>query len=190
MMLSVVISVICILSALWSIFAGTTAETAAALLDGAGRAVEVTLSLMGLMSLWSGIMAVLREAGAISVLKRMLNPLMRCIFKEPCEEAVACIAANLLGIGNAATPLGIEALTKMQKGSTVVTDDGIMLTVLCCSSFSLVPTTVLALRRGADAAVMFELFPVIWTVGLVGTAVAVVSVKLFCFLIKIRGRGR
>lgn len=189
-MLSVVISVIFVLSAVWSVVAGTTAETAAALLEGAGRAVEVTLSLMGVMSLWSGIMAVLREVGVIAVLTRILKPVMRVIFNEPSEEAVACLAANLLGIGNAATPLGIDALTKMQRGSARVTDDGIMLTALCCSSFSFVPTTVLALRRGAGADIMFELLPVIWTVGLVGTAVTVLSVKLCCFAADIRRRRK
>ncbi len=187
-MLSVVISVICILSALWSIIAGTTAETSAALLDGAGRAVEVTLSLMGVMSLWSGIMAVLREAGAIGAVTKLMKPVMKLIFNEPREEAVACLAANFLGIGNAATPLGIDALNKMQAGRSRITDDGIMLTVLCCSSVSVVPTTVLALRRGADAEIMFELLPAIWAVGFVGTVVSALTVKLFCFIGK-RGKG-
>lgn len=181
-MLSVVISVICIISALWSVMAGTTAETSAAILDGAGRAVEVTLSLMGVMSLWSGIMAVLREAGAIGALTKLLKPIMRFIFNRPTEEAVACLAANFLGIGNAATPLGIDALQKMQEGRSRITDDGIMLTVLCCSSVSAVPTTVLALRRGANAKIMFELLPVIWAVGFVGAVMSVLTVKLLCFM--------
>lgn len=179
-MLSAVFSFICIFSVLWSFFAGTTAEVASALLDGAGRAVEVTLALIGVMSLWNGVMSVLREAGAIKLLSRALRPLMRLIFNTPCEEAVACLAANLLGIGNAATPLGIAALKKLQSGSVVVTDDGIMLTVLCCSGASLVPTTVLALRRAAGAKLMFELLPAIWGVGLLATAVSVITVKLLC----------
>ncbi len=182
-MLALSFSVICIISCVWAIFSGNSAETAAALLDGAGRAVEVTLSLIGVMSLWSGVMNVLKEAGAISKLSKLMNPIMRLIFKEPCEEAVACLAANFLGIGNAATPLGIAALKKIQNGDTTANDDGIMLTVLCCASFSAVPTTVLALRRAAGGVMLFELLPVIWLVGIIGTVSAVVCVKILAFFL-------
>ena len=189
-MLSLSFSVICILSCIWAIFSGNSAETAAALLDGAGRAVEVTLSLIGVMSLWSGVMNVLKEAGAISRLSKLLNPIMRLIFKQPCEEAVACLAANFLGIGNAATPLGIAALKKIQNGDCIASDDGIMLTVLCCASFSAIPTTVLALRRAAGSALLFELLPIIWLVGIIGTISAILCVKLLAlFLQKNRGKN-
>ena len=181
-MLSKIVSVICIIAAVWSIFAGTAGETSAALLDGASAAVKVTLSLMGAMSFWSGVMAVLKEAGVIKLLTYVLRPFTRLIFNDPCEEAVACLAANFLGIGNAATPLGIDALKKMQNGSERITDDGIMLTALCTSSFSFIPTTVLALRRGADASVMFELLPVIWGIGAVGFAVSAILCRILCFI--------
>ncbi len=183
-MLGMVFSVICIISFLWSIITGTSAETAAALLDGAGRAVEVTLALAGVMSLWSGVMAVLRDAGAIGMLSRVLRPIMRLIFHEECEEAVACLAANFLGIGNAATPLGIDALKKLQRGRETATDDSIMLTVLCTASFAPIPTTVLAMRRASGAAVMFELLPAIWIVGSIGTLTAILTTKILCRVIK------
>ena len=182
-MLSLSFSVICIFSCIWAVFSGNSAETAAALLDGAGRAVEVTLSLIGVMSLWSGVMNVLKEVGAISLLAKLMNPVMRLIFKHPCEEAVACLAANFLGIGNAATPLGIAALKKIQNGDEVANDDGIMLTALCCASFSVIPTTVLALRRAAGGEVLFELLPVVWAVGIIGTVSAIAFVKLLAFLL-------
>lgn len=185
-MLSIVFSVICIFSTVWSVFAGTGAETAAAVLDGAGRAVEVTLALLGVMGLWSGVMAVFTEVGAIKKLALVMRPVTRLIFHEPCEDAVACLAANLLGVGNAATPLGISALKKMQDGKSVITDDGIMLTVLCCSGVSIVPTTVLALRSAAGAGIMFELLPVIWGVGSVGALISIILTKILC---KIFRRG-
>ena len=183
-MLAMSFSVICIFSCIWSIFSGNSAQTAAALLEGAGRAVEVTLSLIGVMSLWSGVMNVMKEAGAISKLTHLMYPIMRLIFKEPCEEAVACLAANFLGIGNAATPLGIAALKKIQNGVTTANDDGIMLTVLCCTSFSAIPTTVLALRRTSGGVILFELLPVIWLVGIIGTVSAIISVKVLAVLFR------
>lgn len=187
-MLSMSFSVICIFSCVWSIFTGTSVQTAAALLDGAGRAVEVTLTLMGVMSLWSGVMNVLREAGAISWISRLMYPITRLIFKKPCDEAVACLAANFLGIGNAATPLGIAALEKIQNGDDIARDDGIMLTVLCCASFSAIPTTVLALRRAAGGVILFELLPAIWLVGMIGTVTALITVKLLCFIMPRRSQ--
>ncbi|MCI8387685.1 MAG: spore maturation protein A [Clostridiales bacterium] len=185
-MLGVVFSVICILSFVYSLFAGTTAEVTSALLDGAGRAVEVTLSLIGVMSLWTGVMETLREAGAIRALSKLLRPLTKLLFPEAArtgkgiDSAVACISANLLGIGNAATPLGIAAISEMQDGDPVARDDTIMLTVLNTASFSIIPTTVLALRRAAGAVYLFELLPVVWLTSGIGTLCAIVSVKLLC----------
>ncbi len=175
-----VFSVICLISFVWSIISGTSAQTAAALLDGAGRAVEVTLALAGVMGIWSGVMAVLREAGAIKAIAKIMKPITRLIFKEDCEEAVACLAANFLGIGNAATPLGIDALCRMQGGRTRATDDSVMLIVLCTACFSPIPTTVLAMRRAAGAEIMFELLPAIWIVGGIGTLTAIVVTKIMC----------
>ena len=181
-MLGIVFSVICIISFIWSIFAGTTPEISAAVLDGAGRAVSVTLSLIG-------VMEVLREAGAITRLSALLSPLMKLIFpetsrtKKGLDSAVACIAANLLGIGNAATPLAISALNEMQSSQPEperASDDAVTLTVLNTASFSVIPTTVLALRRASGASVMFALLPKIWLCGLIGTLTALVSSKLVC----------
>ena len=179
-MLGTVFSFIAVGAFVWSAFAGTTADAAAAVLDGAGRAVEVTLSLIGMMSLWSGVMAVLRDAGAIGWISRLFRPVTRRLFSDEAgrDEAVSCLAANFIGIGNAATPLGIRTLKVMQRADSRICADSVMLTLLCCSSWSPVPTTVLALRRAAGAEIMFELMPVIWLVGCIGTAGAVFLAKL------------
>ena len=181
-MLSVVFSVICVVSIVWSLITGNTEGAASALLAGAERSVELTLSLVGIMSLWNGVMAVLREAGAIEKLAKLLSPIMRLIFKNPCSEAVACLSANMLGIGNAATPLGIAALKKLQNGGDKMTDDSVMLTVLCCGAVSVVPTTIFALRRSGGGILLFELLPVIWLVGIIGTLASVIFTKLFAVL--------
>lgn len=191
-MLGKVFSLICIISFAYSLIAGTTADMASALLDGTGRAVEVTLSLIGVMSLWNGVMETLREAGAIGLLTRLAKPLLSRLFPtasrtgKGIDAAAACIAANLLGIGNAATPLGIAAVREMQDGDAEARDDTILLTVLNTASFSAVPTTVLALRSAAGASLMFELLPVVWMTGGIGVVTAIISVKLLCALTKRR----
>jgi spore maturation protein A len=187
-MLGIVFSLICIISFIYSIFAGTTAEMASSLLDGTGRAVSVTLTLIGVMSLWSGVMETLREAGAIGFLTRLSKPVTSKLFPvaaktgKGIDAAVACLAANLLGIGNAATPLGITAVNEMQDGDTVARDDTIMLTVLNTASISIVPTTVLALRRAAGAKILFDLLPVIWISSAIGTLTVIISVKVLGFI--------
>lgn len=213
-MLSKIVGLICVISFIWAIFTGNLSDLTPAILDASGKAVGVTLSLVGAMTLWSGIMELLREAGAIRIMSKAMRPLTRLLFPEAArtgkglEPAVACLAANLLGIGNAATPLGISALQEMQstqkrsENSTIspiitgdvpnnfsvsdkstaynptITDDAMMLTVLCTSSFSLVPTTILTLRRAAGALVIFEIIPKIWLCGLIGVTVSVISTKI------------
>ena len=189
-MLGKVFAVICIFSFFWSILSGQTADLAPAILDGAAKSVSVTLSLIGTMSLWSGVMETLREAGAINKLSKLLMPLTKLLFpttartKKGLDQAVACISANLLGLGNAATPLAISALREMQLDekskipSQTATDDAMTLTALCTASFSIVPTSVLALRKAAGAMVMFELIPRIWFCGLVGSLTALIFTRI------------
>lgn len=191
-MLKIAFSVICVISFIYSLFAGTTAQMGPALLDGAGRALEVTLSLIGIMSLWSGVMETLRQAGAIEFLCRIAKPVTSWLFptaaakRQGIDAAVACICANLLGIGNAATPLGITAVREMQDGNIEASDDSIMLTVMNTASLSLIPTTVLALRRAAGAELLFELLPVIWLSSGIGMVSSIIIVKLFAFMTRRR----
>ena len=97
------------------------------------------------------------------------------------DTAVACISANLLGIGNAATPLGIAAVREMQDGDEVARDDSIMLTVINTASLSLIPTTLLALRRASGAELLFELLPVIWLASGIGMVSSIIVVKIFAY---------
>ena len=156
-MLGIVFAVIVVISFIFVIFSGNLCNMSGAILDAAGKAVTTTLTLVGAMSLWSGVMETLREAGAIRRLSRMLSPLTRVLFPESArkgqvENAVCCLAANLLGIGNAATPLAIDALRDFQESvpdNGRASDDSVMLTVLSTAAFSFVPTTMLALRQAA-----------------------------------------
>lgn len=203
-LLKTAFALICVTSFIYSFFVGTTAELGGALLDGAGRALEVTLSLVGVMSLWSGVMETLREAGAIEWLCRLTHPLTSKLFPtasakhQGIDAAVACISANLLGIGNAATPLGIAAVREMQDGDEDARDDSIMLTVMNTASLSLIPTTLLALRRASGAELLFELLPVIWLASGIGMISSIIVVRIFAYCarrkrresdIRIRMRG-
>ncbi len=189
-MLGAIFAILCLISAVGAIFTGRVGELSPAVFDGATRAVELTLTLIGMTTLWSGILEILREAGAIDRLARLLRPILRLLFPESArsgrlpEASVAFLAATLLGIGNASTPLGLAAMKELQReGSDAISGDAATLVVLACSSVSILPTTLLTLRHAAGAALEYELLPAIWGVGTLGAMVGVAAVKLLarCF---------
>ena len=170
-MLGKVFGAIVIVAVAFGFWGGEAEAMAGAALDGAGRAIELTLTLCGLMGFWSGVMSVLEEAGLVGRLARLLRRPLALFFPmaarqgEGLEEICANFAANLLGIGNAATPMALRALEKMQASNPepdTATGDMITLTVLNTCSVSLLPSTILALRRQAGAARPFEVVVPIW----------------------------
>ena len=115
-MLGKIFGVLCLIALIFGILTGNITQLGSAVLDGAANAVTVTLSLCGMMCLWCGMMRVLSEAGVIRRLTRLLSPFLKCFFPdaartgEGIEEISANISANLLGIGNAATPFALRAM--------------------------------------------------------------------------------
>ena len=147
-------------SVVFGIAGGRMEALSNAIVDGAGQAVTLTLSLAGMMALWNGVMNVWKEAGLIARLARILSPVLRLAFPDAwrtgCgrEEITAAVSANLIGIGNAATPLALSAMAKLQEENPApdtARDDMVTLSVLACSSVNLLPTTLITLRRTAGA---------------------------------------
>ncbi|MBE6538162.1 MAG: spore maturation protein A [Ruminococcaceae bacterium] len=174
-MLGKVFGIMCLISILFASLSGNMAELGGAVFDGAETAVTLTISLCGIMSLWCGVMKVLQGAGAIGFFSRLISPVFRLFFPdaeksgEGKEEICACIGANLLGIGNAATPLALSAIKKLhsdhvRKGGAAdcASRDMITLAVLNTASANLLPTTILALRRSAGSSSPFSVVAPIW----------------------------
>lgn len=191
-MLGKIYGIICLLALLFGIWNGNAAALGGAVIDGAAGAVQVTLSLCGMMCLWCGMMEVLREAGAIRRLSRLLRPLLRLIFPraaqtgEGLEEISANVSANLLGIGNAATPMALRAMEQLQKHNPKpdrASAEQITLAVLNTASVSLIPANLLALRRAAGSPQPYAIMVPVWIVSVVCAALAVVLTRLF-------GRGK
>lgn len=170
-MLGKIFGMICAVSLVFGIATSRAAELGNAVLDGASGAVTLTISLCGMMCLWCGVMRVLERAGVIGKLSRVMKPLLALFFPdavksgEGCGEIAANISANLLGIGNAATPLALSAMDKLQKNNPdpgTASGDMITLAVLNTASISLVPTTILTLRRAAGSSNPFSVVVPIW----------------------------
>jgi len=169
------------LSFVFALLTGKMEALSEAALIGSGKAVTVTLSLLGMMCLWGGLMRVAERAGLLRSLTRLLSPLLRRLFPDAAArgkglpEISAALAANMLGIGNAATPLSLAAMKALHDGSDRATDDMVTFTVLGTAFPSLLPTTVITLRAAAGSDNPTDLIPLVW---ICSTLLAILAVLL------------
>ena len=193
-MLGICFFVLVAVSWVFALCTGHLPDLSNAILDGAGQAVSLTLSLSGMMALWCGVMKVLQKAGIIERLSRWLSPILRFVFPDAWRkgtatgEITAAVSANILGIGNAATPLALSAMAKLQGENPrkdTATDDMITLAVLGTSSLDLLPTTLIALRRAAGAARPYDILVPVW----ITSGISAVCAVLLCRLCAWAWRG-
>ena len=159
-----------VFSLVYGVISGSAAETGAAALEGAPAAVKLCLEPGGLICLWSGVMEVLRRAGALEALSKLLSPLLRRLFPSSSRDSdilsslASNVSANLLGLGNAATPMGIRAATGMARLSPrgEASDELCRLVVINTASIQLLPTTAAALRASYGSAAPFDILPAVW----------------------------
>ncbi len=149
---------------------GKGPELSAAAMEGAQSAVTLAISIAGSLCLWSGVGRLMEASGLTGILSRLLRPLLSRIFPSTKKDPVlaghlsANICANLLGLGNAATPMGIRAVKRMvdPKDPGTATDEMCRLIVLNTASIQLIPTTVAAVRAGLGAASPMDILPAVW----------------------------
>lgn len=191
--MQVILIIIPALSLIFAAFGGRMGELSAAMLAKSGEAVELVISLCGIICFWSGLMRVAERAGLVGKLARLLSPIVGFLFKGIKRGGKAAglitmnLAANILGLGNASTPLGIAAMKAIadESGSFgdsggTASDDMIMLAVLNTASLQLVPTTAAALRTANGAEKPFDILPCVWIVSAYSAVLVTVSVKLMC----------
>lgn len=188
-MMSYIISGMILLAILTGGIGGNMAAVSTAAMNGCGQAVQLVISLTGTICLWSGVMRVADRSGLTDAMSRMFRPITRFLFRELSEESPAMkaismnMAANLLGLGNAATPLGLEAARLMAERTPGVASDGLcMLVVTNTASLQLIPTTVASLRAAAGSANPFDILPAVWLASVVSVAVGITAAKLFARL--------
>lgn len=175
-----------IVSIIVSIFNGTVNETINAAFEGAKSAVFTVLSFAGVMCFWTGIMKIAEKSGLSKKIEKLLRPIISFLFPNAGTEAKKYISinmsANLLGMGNAATPMGIKAmqcLDKENKRPLYASDNMCMLVILNTTSLQLIPTTIIALRVAANSAKPFSIILPIWISSLTAVIVAVTLAKLY-----------
>lgn len=158
-----------LLSFLFGAWNGTAAEVSTAAMEGAGAAVELCFSLLGALCLWSGVMAVMKACGLSTLLSRGFRPILRRLFPKASSDSEtlfalsANISANLLGLGNAATPMGLKAVERMARGCNgTASDEMCRLVVLNTASIQLLPTTIASVRAACGAKAPFDILPAVW----------------------------
>lgn len=165
---------------------GNLGALGGAALEGARSAVELCVSMTGVMCLWTGVMEVMNQSGISALLAQAFRPLLRRLMPQTARDAdtlaavSANLSANMLGLGNAATPLGIRAARAMAHGSGgVATDELCLLVVLNTASVQLLPTTVAGVRAAMGAVDPFDILPAVWLVSGAAVLAGMAAVKLF-----------
>lgn len=166
---------------------GRMDETMNAAFEGASAAVTTLLSFAGIMCFWTGLLKVAEKSKITEFIRKILNPVVNHLFPKANRQAKEYISmnitANLLGMGNAATPMGIKAmeeLDKINKNPKYISDEMCMLVVINTTSLQLIPTTIIALRHAAGSMQPMSVIVPIWISSLTAFLAAVLSVKLIC----------
>ena len=154
-------------------------------LDGAAAGVELSLSMMGVLCLWMGVMEVMERSGIARGLSRLLRPILRRLFpqvardREAMDSISANVSANLLGLGSAATPLGLEAARRLAQASPGVASDSLCMLVVCnTASIQLIPTTVASVRAAEGCAAPFDILPAVWLASVLSVAAGLTAERL------------
>ncbi len=187
-MMKYIFTVMVGISLVFGLAAGNISEVSNAALSECSQAVELMLKLIGPMAFWGGMMRVADKAGITDFIAKLFRAPLKFLFKgidangKAFKAVTMNITANLLGLGNAATPLGIQAvkeLSEEESAGGVATDNIIMLVVLNTASIQLIPTTVAAMRLAHGSSSPLDVMPAILISSAASVAAGIASVKCF-----------
>lgn len=166
-----------------SVLTGQGTALAAAVLQGAQAGVTLAISMAGAICLWTGLGKLLECSGISRFLSTLLGPVLSALFPSSGDDPVlaghlsANICANFLGLGNAATPMGIAAVQRMNRGGTA-TDEMCRLIVLNTASIQLIPTNVAAVRSALGCHTPFDILVPVWITSLCSAGLGIAAAWL------------
>lgn len=175
-----------VLSILCGLATGRGPAVASAAVEGASAAVQLALSIAGMLCLWTGVMEVMRRSGLADGLSQLLAPVLRRLFpqaardRDTMDSISANVSANLLGLGSAATPLGLEAARRLARRSPGTASNDLCMLVVCnTASIQLIPTTVASVRAAEGCAAPFDILPAVWLASTLSVGVGITACKIF-----------
>ena len=180
------------LSLLCAVVLGNGNALAAAVPQGAQAGITLAISIAGSICLWTGVGKLMEKAGMMQVLSKMLAPLLRKLFPSTQKDEKArhylCanICANILGLGNAATPMGIQAAKRLADPNqpSVATDELCRLIVLNTASIQLIPANVAAIRASLGSTAPFDILPAVWVTSLCSAGLGLLAAWVMGALIR------
>ena len=187
-MLNILWPIFMIISIFYAIFSGNLQNLNNSIFKSTDDAVSLTLTLIGTTCLWSGIMEVASSTNIIKYLSKILEPIVKVLFGDinikgkAYNNIIMNIIANILGLGNAATPLGLKAMEELQKenyNKNRLSDNMMMLIVLNTASLQIIPTTVIAIRNSLGSENPSKIIFPVW----VSTICAAIVAVIFCKII-------
>lgn len=187
MAMSAIWTAMVVISILCGLATGRTAEVAAGAVEGAAAAVELCLAMAGLLCLWMGVMEIMKRSGLSEKLSALLRPVLGRLYPDFAgDRAVmdaisANVSANLLGLGNAATPLGlaaIQAMAERNPSRESPTRGMVLFVVMNTASLQLIPLNMAAMRQSAGSAQPFAILPAVWITSAASLAVCLAACKL------------
>lgn len=174
-----------VLSLIFGVLTGNLDAVANAALEGAGSAIDLSLSMAGILCLWSGVMEIMNACGISDGLARAFRPILRRLLPNASRDektlaaVSANVSANLLGLGNAATPLGIQAARRMARGcGGVASDELCLLVVLNTASIQLLPATIASVRAAAGCETPFDILPSVWFASVLSVAAGLLTARV------------
>lgn len=180
MVMSWIFTGILAVSLVCSVLVGTGQALAASVLQGAQAGIELAIAMAGSLCLWSGVGSLLDAAGITKLLSGFLKPALHRLFPSTAGDAALAgnissnICANFLGLGNAATPMGIRAAKGLKQGD-LATDELCRLVVLNTASIQLIPANVAAVRSALGCITPFDILPAVWVTSLCSAGLGVTA---------------
>ncbi len=195
-MMNYILPLMFVLSFVCAALTGRMAELSSSVIEGAVSATELLMNLLSMLCLWGGVMEIAEKSGVTALFSKLTAPLMKLIFPSLKKEKYALeaismnVAANILGIGNAATPLGIEAMKRLQSlnpDTSRASDEMVVFVVMNTAAMRIIPTNVALFRsRAGSAEPMSILLPTV-AATFCAMAFAITAAKIGC---RIKRKGR
>lgn len=186
-MMNYVWPVLILFSFVASIITGNVGQLSNAVIQGGQNAVELLLRLVAMLCLWGGIMEIAQQSGITAAVSKLMRPVLKLIFPRLKNEKYAMeaismnITANVLGLGNAATPLGLEAMRRLQlinEDTETASNEMIVFVVMNTAAMHIIPTTVATMRGQYGSKSPMEIMPASILTSFCALTVAVVCAKL------------
>ena len=189
-MLNILWPLFIIISYIYSFFSGNIEKLNEGIFTSCKSAVELTITFFGTITLWSGIMKIAKDSSLTKKLAKLLNPIIHFLFPEikksekVHDDISLNIIANILGLGNAATPLGLKAMKSLQKENAkkdTLSNSMVMFIIINTASMQLIPTTVIAIRSSLNSNNPTKIIIPVWIATISAAIAGIVSAK---FLMK------